>query len=189
MNKISIKALLVVDVLYDFMPGGSLAVKGGDSLAEPINGIRNEYDFVIFLKDLHPKDHCSFKENGGLWPIHCVDGTRGCEIDNNLIINPVDFVVTKGSNRDVDSYSGFWDNNRKYKTNLSSILGNNNIDEVHIAGIATEYCVKWTALDAAEEGLKTSVILNLCRGIEARDGDVDKAVLEMIAHEINIIHA
>jgi nicotinamidase/pyrazinamidase len=180
-------ALLIVDAQYDFMPGGSLAVPGGDEIVRPILKIMNLYDLVVFTQDWHPADHCSFKENGGIWPVHCVQGEQGSAIHEDLFGPEVRklmdagkiCLVQKGVNKDVDSYSGFWDNERKHKTDLDTILKRHKIDEVHLTGIATDYCVKFTALEAVEAGYKVSLIQDACRGVNVAPGDVDRAVEEM----------
>lgn len=172
------RALIVVDVQYDFMPNGSLAVAEGDKIYEPINAIRDKFDLVVFTQDWHPSDHCSFKENGGVWPVHCVAGSHGADIDARLF-KPYDVWVEKGVNQDVDSYSGFWDNERKHKTKLDEILKDSKIDEVYVCGLATDYCVKFTALDAVDMGYKTYLVKDACRGVNICQGDVAKAIYEM----------
>jgi nicotinamidase/pyrazinamidase len=181
------KALLIVDVQYDFLPGGSLAVPGGDEILKPILKIINSYDLVIFTQDWHPADHCSFKENGGIWPRHCVQADHGSAIHESLFGPEMRdmmgagriCLVQKGVNQDVDSYSGFWDNERKHKTDLDAILKRCEINEVHLTGIATDYCVKFTALDAVEAGYKTFLVIDACRGVNVAPGDADRAVEEM----------
>jgi nicotinamidase/pyrazinamidase len=180
------KALLVVDVQYDFMPGGALAVKEGDFLAGPINKIRDAFDFVVFTQDWHPADHCSFKKNGGIWPVHCVQNTKGAEIDNRLI-GPNDIVVRKGVDQDVDSYSGFWDNERKHKTELDGLLKGRHIDTLYVCGLATDYCVKFTALDGVDAGYKVYLVEDACRGVDVNAGDSRKAVAEMERQGIVVV--
>jgi nicotinamidase/pyrazinamidase len=190
------KALLIVDVQYDFLPGGSLAVSGGDEIVKPILKIINEYDLVIFTQDWHPADHCSFRENGGIWPKHCVQGEPGSAIHKDLFGPEVRklmdsgkvCLVQKGLNKDIDSYSGFWDNERKHKTDLDIILKRHKIDEIHVCGIALDYCVRSTALDAVEAGYKVSLVIDACRGVNVAPGDVDKAVEEMRDKGVKIIY-
>jgi len=180
------KALIVVDLQYDFMPGGSLPVPEGDKIYQQINTIRDSFDLVVFTSDWHPANHCSFKENGGIWPVHCVQYTEGAQIDKRVIRNN-DIVITKGVNQDVDSYSGFWDNERKHKTDLDSILLMRKIDTVYVCGLATDYCVKFTALDAKELGYNTYVITDACKGVNMNPGDVEKAIKEMKEKNIHTI--
>ena len=172
------KALIVVDAQYDFMPGGALAVENGDQIVEPINSIRNTFDSVVFTQDWHPAHHCSFTKNGGIWPVHCVQNSYGAEIDKRLLAGN-DLIIQKGVHLDVDSYSGFWDNNRKYQTDLNQRLKTNDIDTVYICGLATDYCVKFTALDAIDAGYNVYLLTDACRGIDANPGDIDNAIIEM----------
>jgi nicotinamidase/pyrazinamidase len=181
-------ALIVVDLQYDFMPHGALAVNEGDKIADILNPIRDIFDLVVFTQDWHPANHCSFKENGGIWPVHCVQEGEGAKIDHK-IVREGDVVVQKGVNQDVDSYSGFFDNERKHKTKLDEFLKANNVDTVYIAGLATDYCVKFTALDAKELGYKTFLIVDACKGVNINSDDAKKAIEEMSVKGINLIHS
>ena len=180
------KALIVVDVQYDFLPGGALAVRDGDAIIDNINSIRDKFDVTIFTQDYHPVNHCSFKVNGGIWPVHCVEGTDGVAIHAGLL-RKNDVVVQKGVRSDIDSYSGFYDNERKTKTELDNILKKNNVDTVYICGLATDYCVKYTAIDAVGEGYTTILVRDACRGVNLNHGDVDTAITEMKMHGIKIL--
>jgi len=180
------KALIVVDVQYDFMPGGALAVSEGDQIVEPINNIKKLFDLVIYTQDWHPADHCSFTKNGGVWPVHCVQNTHGAQIDKRLLTGN-DLVIQKGVHQEVDSYSGFWDNDRKYQTGLNQILKIHTIDTVYICGLATDYCVKFTALDAVDAGYKVCLLTDACRGVNVNPGDVDKALITMEENGIIMI--
>ncbi len=171
-------ALIVVDVQYDFLPGGALAVKDGDAVVAVINSIRDRFDMTIFTQDYHPENHCSFSMNGGIWPVHCVAATHGANIHDDLL-RKNDVIVKKGINNAIDSYSGFYDNERKSKTDLDHILKVHNVDTVYICGLATDYCVKYTAIDAVREGYKTFLVKDACRGVNLDPGDVDKAIIEM----------
>ncbi|NLE01137.1 MAG: bifunctional nicotinamidase/pyrazinamidase [Fibrobacter sp.] len=182
------RALIIVDVQYDFMPGGALGVSQGDVIATPINRVRDRFDFVVFTQDWHPADHCSFKVNGGMWPVHCVQGSKGAEIDAR-ILRDGDMIVKKGVNQDIDSYSGFWDNERKHKTGLDDLLKSKNIDTVYICGLATDYCVKFTALDAVDAGYRVFLIKDACRGVEVTPGDSERAVAEMLNAGVNVIES
>ncbi|HMA65045.1 MAG: bifunctional nicotinamidase/pyrazinamidase [Fibrobacterota bacterium] len=179
-------ALIIVDVQYDFLPGGALAVADGDAIISIINSIRDRFDMTLFTQDYHPVNHCSFKVNGGIWPVHCVEATHGATIHTDLL-RKNDIIVKKGVNTTIDSYSGFYDNERKTKTDLDSILKQNNVDTVHICGLATDYCVKYTAIDAVREGYKTILVKDACRGVNLNPGDVDNAIVEMQQHGVEIL--
>jgi nicotinamidase/pyrazinamidase len=176
-----INALIVVDVQNDFCPNGNLAVKDGDKIITDINNIMNEYDFVILTQDWHPETHKSFasqwKEknvfdvvdlNGidqVLWPNHCVQYSKGADFHPDLKIDETMAIFQKGLNPEVDSYSGFYDNDKKTSTGLSECLKDLGVEKVDICGIATDYCVKYTAEDAVSEGFETTLLKNLCKGI------------------------
>lgn len=179
-------ALVVVDVQYDFLNGGSLAVADSDSIIDVINKIRDRFDITIFTQDYHPANHCSFTINGGIWPVHCVESTHGSDIHSNLL-RENDIIIKKGVDSTVDSYSGFFDNERKRKTELDYVLKSFNVDSVYICGLATDYCVKYTAIDAVKEGYKTYLIKNACKGVNINDGDVDRAKEEMINNGVIIL--
>lgn len=177
------KALIVVDAQNDFMPGGNLAVPEGDQIVPVINDLQKDFDTLIFTQDYHPANHCSFKENGGPWPVHCVEGTEGSEINKDIITGgggnkKVKFIL-KGTNTDVDSYSAFWDNNKAHETDLNKYLKENNVTDVYIVGLALNFCVMFTAVDAVEAGYKTHLVKKGCRGIEVEAGDIEKAIKEM----------
>ena len=152
------RALLVVDLQEDFCHGGALPVKGGDEVVSFVNGISCSYDLVVFTRDVHPKDHCSFRENGGMWPVHCVEGTEGAKLRKGLIVpgnrndlhRPI--FVKKGTFADVDSYSAFFDNDHKRSTGLTKKLRDLNVVSLDVVGLATDFCVKHTVLDAIAEG-------------------------------------
>jgi len=162
------KALIIVDMQKDFMEGGPLAVPGSNDIIEYINKIRKNYKIVVFTKDFHPKDHCSFKTNGGIWPVHCVQKTKGSKIHKDLDVKPNDLIVIKGTNKDFDSYSGFVDDGGAH-TYLYSLLTENKIDEIDIVGVATEYCVKFTVLDGLKLGLKVNLIIRGCATLDSID--------------------
>lgn len=189
------KALVIVDVQNDFLPGGALAVPKGDEVVPVINKLQPDYDLVVATKDLHPPRHCSFAsthsghrvgdrvdlERGSqlLWPDHCVKGTKGAEFAPGLQSAKVAKVFEKGIDADIDSYSALYDNDRGRATGLEDYLKQQKIGEVHIVGLATDYTVKYTALDCQKAGFKTHVILEGCRGIDSNAGDVSRAVQEM----------
>jgi nicotinamidase/pyrazinamidase len=189
------KALIIVDVQNDFCPGGALGVPDGDKIIPIINRIQGDYDLVVATKDWHPANHGSFAAShegkqvqdivrlGGLpqilWPVHCVQGTEGAEFVKELDTSHIAKVFEKGTDPEIDSYSGLYDNGHKKATGLSEYLKENGIEEVAIAGLATDYCVKFTAMDARQDGFKTKVILGACRGVNLIPTDVDTAIREM----------
>jgi len=167
------------------MDGGSLAVPGSKHIIEYINELRKNYDMVVFTKDFHPKDHCSFKENGGVWPTHCVQKTKGSKIHSDL--HPVnnDFIIKKGKDKNFDSYSGFIDDGGAY-TGLYALLTDNGIEEIDVVGVATEYCVKFTVLDGLNLGLKVNLLIRGCAAIN--NIDEIRAVQEMQKAGATIIY-
>lgn len=202
---IFMKALLLVDIQNDFCPGGSLAVKEGDKIIPVINPIKLKrfFPLVILTQDWHPKNHLSFASNHPgkkigdvieldkipqiLWPDHCVQKTFGAQFRKDLIVDKEDIIIHKGCNPRIDSYSAFYDNAHKKDTGLSKLLKEKECREIFICGLATDYCVKFSALDAIEEGFKVNVILDACRGVNLKPQDVDKAVLEMKGRGANVI--
>jgi len=181
------KALLIVDAQNDFMPGGALAVNEGDKIVPVINSIRNKFDLIIATQDWHPTGHCSFKEQGGIWPVHCVASSFGAQLHKDLIIKDDEKIIYKGINLDIDSYSGFFDNEKKYDTGLADFLKDNKVDDLYVCGLATDYCVKFTALDAITCGFKTTLIADACRGVEINTGDIQKSINEMRDAGVNVI--
>ncbi len=180
------KALLLVDVQNDFSPSGALPVPDGDAGVPVINQLLPLFEHVIATKDWHPAKHASFASVQGktpgevidlngipqvMWPDHCVQNTHGAEFIAGLDVQRITHIVTKGTHLDVDSYSGFFDNQRFHATGLAEYLSNQGISEVYIAGLATDYCVKYTALDAVSLYFKTWVIQDACRGVELNAGD------------------
>lgn len=170
-------ALIVVDVQSDFTPGGALGVPGGDEVIPRLNELAGsgEFDLVVATRDWHPPDHGSFAENGGPWPVHCVAGTEGAELDPRIDRSSIDVVVDKGDDPVTEGYSGF------EGTGLARLLRDRGVDSVTVAGLATDYCVKHTALDALREGFTVTVDASASRGVEVRPGDVDRALEELTA--------
>lgn len=169
-------ALIIVDVQNDFCPGGSLAVPEGDQVIPPINALlRKAQCLVIATRDWHPDDHCSFKEKGGTWPVHCVRETKGAEFHPDLDISRVGEIISKGTDPEKEAYSGF------EGTDLIGLLRQKGINRVFISGLATEYCVKATALDALKEGFQVVVLEDAIKGVEVKAGDIEKAIAEMKA--------
>ena len=191
----SAKTIIVVDIQNDFLPGGALAVPEGNRIIPIVNGLMERFDLIVATQDWHPPDHGSFAANHPekkageridlhgvsqiLWPVHCVQQTVGAEFPASLNTARFTRVFRKGIDANVDSYSGFFDNGRRRSTGLDQFLAERGIQEVHICGLATDYCVKFTALDAIQLGLRTNLILDACRGVNLQPGDVDAAVAEM----------
>jgi nicotinamidase/pyrazinamidase len=171
------KALIIVDFQNDFTPGGALAVRGGDAIAPRINELAasGDFDFIVATRDWHPADHDSFAEQGGPWPVHCVAGTPGAQLHPALDASTVDVIVDTGRERTHEGYSGF------DHTNLGDLLREREIDEVVVVGIATDYCVKHTALDALRAGLRVRVDKQAVRGVDVEPGDSERALDELRA--------
>ena len=187
------KALIIVDPQRDFMPGGNLAVKDGNKIIPYINKIIENYPLVIVTLDSHPKNHGSFASNNDVepftvgelngllqvfWPDHCIIGTEGHQIHKNLKHTKAKnlVVITKGTDPEVDSYSAFYDNGKKNKTELSDILKEHSVNEIDVVGLATDFCVKYTAMDGISEGFKVNILLDGCRSINK---DISKDIEEM----------
>jgi len=189
------KALIIVDVQNDFIPGGALAVHEGDQIVPVINQIQQEFDFIVATQDWHPADHGSFAANHDgknigdfidlngvqqiLWPVHCVQGSFGADFHADLKRENWKAVFRKGTNPKVDSYSGFFDNNRQGDTGLSSYLKDNEIEEIYVCGLAADYCVKFTVLDGISEGFKTHLVIDATKAVNLQPDDFDKSVQEM----------
>jgi nicotinamidase-related amidase len=171
------EALVIVDFQNDFTPGGALAVPHGDEVAERLNALAasGDYDLVVATRDWHPADHGSFAARGGIWPEHCVAGTPGAELHPALDAARVDVIVDKGQDPATEWYSGF------DGTNLAALLPDRGIDRVTVAGLATDYCVRATALDALREGFAVTLDTAAPRRIDATPGDVDRALDEVRA--------
>lgn len=202
----SSKALIVVDLQYDFMDGGALAVPNGDEVVDIANREINSkmYDLIVLTADWHPSDHRSFASNnpgvevgtlGHLdgkpqvwWPDHCVQGTHGSSFHIHLNTTPAGLIVRKGMNKNVDSYSAFYDN-AGFTTGLGGFLITNQITDVYVMGLATEYCVNFTAHDCQTQvgTIQTHLILDGCRGIDINEGDVDSALENLERAGVNII--
>jgi len=190
------RALILVDLQNDFCAGGSLEVPYGDEVIAIANRLQPLFDLVIATKDFHPADHTSFASNHSakvgevmhlgeinqiLWPDHCVQGTRGAEFHPGLDIQFIHKIIFKGTDKNIDSYSAFFDNAHLRHTELQDYLHKENIKEVYIMGLATDYCVKFSCFDAIQLGFKTVVIVDGCRGVELKAGDSENAFKEMRA--------
>jgi nicotinamidase/pyrazinamidase len=173
------KALVVVDVQNDFCEGGSLAVPYANEIIPLINAMEEKFNLVVTTKDWHPENHCSFVENGGDWPTHCVQNTEGSELHPELNLEYAQEIL-KGRAKDYDSHSGFADDGGK-PTALKRLLRDRYIDQVYICGLATDYCVKATVIDSVNAGFDTYVIYEACRAVNVNEGDGLKALDEMEA--------
>lgn len=194
------RALLLIDIQNDFLPTGSLPVREGDQVIAVANTLIGKkgvgkFDYVVATQDWHPKEHLSFAvmhanrkigefiELEGLqqilWPEHCVQNSSGASFADGLNVAGVDKVVQKGTKPSIDSYSGFFDNARRHQTELDQWLRQKNINELVVMGLATDYCVKFTVLDALNLGFKVTVISDGCRGVNIHPQDSEKAFREM----------
>ena len=173
------KALLIVDVQNDFCPGGTLAVEGGDEVVPVINSIMNYFDTVVASRDVHPENTKHFDK----WPKHCVKGTKGAELHKDLATSKIDQVFLKGTGSEDDGYSAFEATN----LNLESYLRGKGVDTLYLSGLATDVCVKHSAIDATDRGFRTFVVTDAVRGVDAEEGDVDRAFAEMQRHGIRSI--
>lgn len=189
------KALILVDLQNDFLPGGALAVPEGDQVIPVANEHSARFELVVATQDWHPADHLSFAAHHPgrrvgeiidldglpqvLWPVHCVAGTPGADFAPGLDRSKFAHVFQKGTDRRIDSYSGFFDNGKRSATGLGDFLREKNVTDVHILGLATDYCVKFTALDSVALGFSTHLILEGCRGVELSPGDAARAVEQM----------
>jgi len=198
------KALLLVDLQNDFTPSGALPVPEGDQIIPLINQLQTQFDLIVATQDWHPANHESFaihhdKPLGEvillhgieqvLWPVHCVQNSDGAAFIENLNTEKIEWVCQKGMNKTVDSYSGFFDNDHKNATGLDLYLKEKGVREVYIVGLATDYCVKFTALDAHALGYQTHLITDGTRGVNLNEGDVDKAIKEMESVGVTLLHS
>ncbi len=195
-------ALILVDLQNDFLPGGALAVPGGDEIIPLANRLMDCFQIVAATQDWHPPDHGSFAANHPgrqpfetidlhglpqtLWPVHCVQNTGGALFAPGLDTRRITRVFQKGARPEIDSYSGFHDNGRRHATGLADWLRDRNVTHVTVCGLATDYCVKFTALDALAEGFRATLHLPACRGVNLNPGDIDAAVEEMRAKGVEI---
>lgn len=186
------KALILVDIQNDFLPGGALAVARGDEILSVVNDLlKKPFDLIIATKDWHPLDHGSFASNHGkepgehitlegldqiLWPVHCVQETWGSEFAPGWDTKKINKIIYKGTDTNIDSYSTFYDNGHRRSTGLDKYLTDNKIREVYIAGLATDYCVKYSVLDALAHGFDIFVFKDACRGVNLNPDDSQKAL-------------
>jgi nicotinamidase/pyrazinamidase len=188
-------ALIIVDLQNDFMPGGALPVPHGDEVIPLANELQKHFGLVVATQDWHPPDHGSFAANHPgkkpgdrivldgieqiLWPVHCVQNTVGAEFAPSFDTSRIAHVFHKGTERNIDSYSTFFDNVHQRHTGLAHYLEERSIKDIYLLGLALDYCVKYSALDARHLGLNTHVIVDGCRGIELKSGDIGRALDEM----------
>lgn len=198
------KALLIVDIQNDFCPGGALAVKGGDLIIPAINELSGKFKVVVLAQDWHPAHHLSFAssypdkqpyenvemEYGEqvLWPDHCVQNTKGAEFHPDLDTSNAQMIIRKGFRKHIDSYSAFYENDRKTQTGLSGFLKGLNIDSLYICGLATDFCVKWSAIDGIEEGFEIYVVEDGVAGIDINQS-VEESWKEMKAAGVKVIQS
>ncbi|MCH7334436.1 bifunctional nicotinamidase/pyrazinamidase [Acinetobacter modestus] len=197
-------ALIVVDVQNGFTPGGNLAVAKADQIIPIINQLAKKFEHIVLTQDWHPEQHISFADNHDnkvpfetielsygtqvLWPKHCVQGTHDAEFHPDLDVPTAQLIIRKGFHADIDSYSAFMEADRKTPTGLKGYLTEHQIDTVYIVGIATDFCVAWTALDAAQMGFKTYVIEDACKAIDL-DGSLQSAWHSMLEQGIERIQS
>lgn len=198
-------ALLYVDIQNDFCAGGALAVPDGDAVVPVANALGARFELVLATQDWHPASHLSFAVNHPgkkayelvevdglaqvLWPPHCVQGTRGAELHPQLDRSRVSRVFPKGTDERIDSYSGFFDNGHRKATGLGDYLQGAGVTSLVVLGLATDYCVKWTALDARRLGLGVRVVVDGCRGVGLDPEDVPRALEEMREAGVEIVRS
>jgi len=175
------EALIVVDVQNDFCSGGALEVPDGDAVVEPINRLAEQFSFVVATRDWHPPDHCSFMKEGGPWPVHCVQGSRGAELHPGVDTRRIDAVVDAGRSRELEGYSGF------EQTELERLLREHRAEKVHVAGLALDYCVRATALDAKRAGFDVVVHRDATRAVEVNPGDGERAAQELREAGVEVV--
>jgi len=195
------RALIVVDVQNDFCPGGALAVAGGDEIVEQINNRMADFDAVILTQDWHPAGHSSFASSHKadvfsniempygpqvLWPDHCVQGSLGAAFHKDLATDRAELILRKGYRLGIDSYSAFFENDRSTATGREGYLNTRGVQDVTFVGLATDYCVAYSALDAARLGFAVSVETALCRAIDM-GGSLDQARRDMVAAKVNLL--
>jgi nicotinamidase/pyrazinamidase len=196
------QALVVIDVQNDFCPGGALAVNGGDEVVPLINTLAKDFEHVVLTQDWHPAGHKSFASshkgkkpfesvmmpygNQTLWPDHCVQGTDGAVFHPWLDWTKAELVIRKGFRKGIDSYSAFYENDHKTPTGLAGYLGERRINQITLVGLATDYCVAYSALDAARLGLKVTVRLDACRAIDL-GGSLEKMLGKMKENGVKLV--
>jgi nicotinamidase/pyrazinamidase len=173
-------ALLVIDFQNDFCPGGALAVEEGDRIADPIRRLAPHFDVIAATRDWHPPDHASFETEGGPWPVHCVQGSPGAELHPSMADLDVEAVVDVGREREDEGYSGF------EKSDLAETLRGRGVDRVAVCGLATDYCVRASAIDAVREGFEVVLVEDAVRAVNVDPGDGERAIEEMKAAGVEV---
>lgn len=196
------QALIVIDIQNDFCPGGALAVAGGDEIVDQVNAMMDDFHVVVLTQDWHPANHTSFAASHPgaapfsltemdygpqvLWPVHCVQGTGGAEFHPVLRTEPAHLVIRKGFRPGIDSYSAFYENDRVTPTGLDGWLKNIGVTQVTLVGLATDYCVAYSALDAVSHGFTTTVVEGACRAIDL-NGSLAEARAQMRAAGVHLV--
>jgi nicotinamidase/pyrazinamidase len=191
------KTLILVDIQNDFMPWGALPVAEGDLIVPLVNALQEKFELIVATQDWHPPDHGSFASNHPgrqpgevidlhgidqiLWPDHCVQESEGAEFHRDLDMSRVAQIIRKGTDPEIDSYSGFFDNGHRKATGLDALLKQQGAQELWVAGLATDYCVRFTVIDALALGYKVHLVRDACRGVNLKAGDVEGAIREMTA--------
>lgn len=204
LKQVKQSVLIVVDVQNGFTPGGNLAVANADEIIPKINQLAQKFEHIVLTQDWHPDQHISFADNHPnkkpfetieldygrqvLWPKHCVQGTRDAEFHPHLNIPTAQLIIRKGCHQNIDSYSAFMEADRKTPTGLNGYLREHQINTVYIVGIATDFCVAWTAIDAAELGFDTYVIEDACKAIDL-NGSLQQAWQDMSQKGVHRIEA
>lgn len=194
-------ALLMIDIQNDFCPGGALAVSGGDEIVTAVNEMQSDYSVLVITQDWHPADHSSFADNHAnaepfsmikmpygdqvLWPTHCVQGSVGAQLRNGLTTDKADMIIRKGFRSEIDSYSAFFENDQQTKTGLDGYLKDRGVKDIALCGLATDFCVYYSAMDAVKCGFNVRVIMNACRAIDM-DGSLAAAIDAMKAAGIEL---
>lgn len=198
-------ALILVDIQNDFCPGGALEVREGNQVVPVANALMDRFDLVVATQDWHPANHGSFAANHPwrkpgqvielnglpqvLWPIHCVQESFGAEFVQTLQTDKIGKVFVKGTDPEIDSYSGFYDNGHRKATGMGDYLKEKGVETVYVMGLATDYCVKFTALDAVALGFKTYLIEDGCRGVNLNAGDVAQAIADMRSGGVEVTNS
>ena len=196
------KALLIIDLQNDFCPGGALEVPEGDTIVPTVNELIDTFDVVVQTQDWHPADHKSFasvhegkdphdtiKMNYGeqvLWPDHCVQGSNGAEFHPKLNVLKTQVIIRKGFRRNIDSYSAFYENDKKTKTGLAGYLRERGITDLYTVGLATDFCVKWSVLDGIDDGFNMHIVEDAVKGIDL-NGSLEEAWSEMKEKGVNVV--
>ncbi len=180
--------LLVVDVQNDFCPGGALAVTDGDAVIPVIQRLAVQFDHVVLTQDWHPPGHCSFRSGGGVWPDHCVQGTRGADFHAALELTRAELILRKGFRKNLDSYSAFFENDHTTPTGLASYCRERGFRRIFLAGLAYDFCVGFSAVDARRAGFNAIVVHDACRAIDV-NGSVREMEAEFARHGVMLMES